>query len=235
MALLGKAVMINWSDVLMEHRPDYFEWHNHEHIAGRLEVPGFRRGRRHIAVDADRDIFNLYEVDDLDVLTGAEYRQRTGNPSELTRKVGKTIVNAIRALARVRFSAGLGQGGVVRTLRFDAATAGAEGLERFLVRQALPAVAACADIVGVHLCVADMDASTEVSVERRGRPTAVPAWAIIIEATSAEAAAQACARHLQDADMLRHGAAGPITPGVYALQISMSQADLQAPQSTPAP
>ena len=86
MPLAGKAVMINWSDVSPEDRPAYYEWHNREHMPGAMDLPGFQRGRRYIAVDADRDFFNCYEVDDLGVLTGTAYRTKVNNPSELTLK-----------------------------------------------------------------------------------------------------------------------------------------------------
>ncbi len=68
--LLGQGVMINWSDVAPEHRAAYYEWHSREHMVGRVAINGFQRGRRYIAVDAQRDFFNFYEVDDLAVLTG---------------------------------------------------------------------------------------------------------------------------------------------------------------------
>ncbi len=183
MSLAGKAVMINWSDVPLEHRAQYYEWHDREHIAGRVRIPGFRRGRRHIAVDADRDIFNLYEVDSLAVLTGDQYRAIADNPSEATRRAGKVIINAIRALAHVRYSSGLGLGGMVQTLRFDALEGGQSALSEYLVGKALPALTAKPDIVGVHLCIADRDAGTVVTSERKGRATAVPKWAAIVEGT----------------------------------------------------
>ncbi|MEO8753789.1 MAG: hypothetical protein ABI624_14045 [Casimicrobiaceae bacterium] len=226
MSLAGKAVMINWSDVPVEHRPQYYEWHDREHIAGRVRIPGFRRGRRHIAVDADRDIFNLYEVDTLAVLTGEQYRAVADNPTEATRRAGKVIVNAIRALAHVRYSSGLGIGGNVQTLRFDAAEGAQRALSEYLIARALPALSALPDIVGVHLCVADREASTVVTSERKGRPTAVPNWAVIVEGTSAAAVRGATQELLPDAALTQHGATGPVARGTYALQIVIASGDV---------
>ena len=84
--LLGQGVMINWSDVAPEHRAAYYEWHSREHMVGRVAIPGFQRGRRYIAVNAQRDFFNFYEVDDLAVLTGAEYLAKANAPSPLTQR-----------------------------------------------------------------------------------------------------------------------------------------------------
>jgi len=46
--LAGQAVMVNWSNVAVEHRPAYYRWHGCEHMVGRLAIPGYRR-RQEIA------------------------------------------------------------------------------------------------------------------------------------------------------------------------------------------
>ncbi|HTM79194.1 MAG TPA: hypothetical protein VL133_16390 [Devosia sp.] len=227
MALLGKAVMMNWSNVAPIHRPDYYSWHNREHIAGRLAIPGFRRGRRMRAIDADRDFFNLYEVDSLAVLTGPDYSAKAGNPSPETKRTGTMIKDAIRALAHVRYSDGMGQGGVMLTARFalddDAAAAP-------MIAELMPLFAGLPDIVGAHLCVADTAASTVITADRRGRPTTVPHWAIIIEATTREGLERARSDYLHPAATARFGFAAPPVFGFYGLQLLMSKADLDAPR-----
>jgi hypothetical protein len=220
MALLGKGALINWSNVAPENRAEYYEWHNHEHIPDRLEVPGFRRGRRMIAVDADRDFFNLYEVDDVGVLTGAAYSARSSNPSPTYKRVGKLITDAIRAIAHVRYSAGMGQGGLMLTLRFAVADEASAGEP--LGEQLMPKLSALPDIVGAHLLVADRAASGVVTADRQGRPTAVPDWAIILEATTREGLARARAEHLSEQQLGNLGCLGPFTFGLYALQIIAS-------------
>src|SRR5262245_1063770 len=117
--LAGKAVMINWSDVAPEHRPAYYEWHSREHMAGRVAIPGYRRGRRYIAARAERDFLVLYEVDDLAVVTGADYLAKANRPSPLTQRTTPFIKNSIRGLAQVQASFGIGTGGYALTLRFD--------------------------------------------------------------------------------------------------------------------
>jgi len=217
MALIGQAVMINWSNVPVEHRDEYYEWHDREHMAGRLTVPGFKRGRRHIALDANRDIFNLYEVEDLAVLTSGPYTALTQNPTEATRRVGKVIVDAIRALANVKFTTGVGVGGFVHTLRFDAIAGRGDTLTVSLAKTELPRLAMRPGVVAVHLCVADHAASTVVTTERKGRPTEVPNWSVIIEGTSMDAAS-AAGESLRDDMLAGLGASGPAARGTYVLQ-----------------
>jgi hypothetical protein len=226
MALLGKAVMINWSDVPPEHRAEYYAWHDREHMQGRLRVPGFHRGRRHLALAADRDIFNLYEVEDLAVLTSGAYAALTENPSEATRRVGTFIVNAFRALAHVRYTSGVGIGGFVHTLRFDSAPGAERTLGELLRGRALPAAVGRPGVVAAHWCVADQAASTVVTAERRGRPTAVPRWSIIVEGVCAEALRDAVSGALPDEALREAGAAGAIAHGSYVLQRSIARADV---------
>lgn len=225
MALRGKAVMINWSDVPVEHRADYYHWHDREHMRGRIEVPGMQRGRRHLAVDADRDIFNLYEADDLGVFTGGPYTALARSPTALTQRVGKLIVNAVRALAHVRYTAGEGVGAFVHTIRFDA-TPGREGSLGQHLLDRLPVLLQQPGVFTAHWCVADDAASNVVTPERKGRPTAVPRWSVIVEGTATEAVRQATAAVLTDAGLNEHGAAGPLVRGTYVLQRLLMRDDV---------
>lgn len=217
--LAGKAVMINWSDVAPEHRRAYYEWHSREHMAGRVALPGFIRGRRYIAAEASRDFLVCYEVADIGVLTSKAYLDKANAPSELTRRTTPFVKNSARALAAVRHTAGIGTGGFALTLRFDAEP-GAEARLEGYVAQALPRLAEIPEITGAHLCTADMAASTIVPVERQGRPTTVPRWIVMVEAVSAEDAAAACDSHL--AALASHGCAGAIQRDIYRLQIMVS-------------
>ena len=219
--LAGKAVMVNWSDVAPEHRHAYYEWHSREHMVGRVAIPGFIRGRRYAAVQASRDFLICYEVADVAVLTSQAYLDKANAPSELTRRTTPFVKNAARALAVVRHTAGIGTGGYAQTLRFDAKPGEEARLERHLVADALPPLAAIAEITGAHFCVADQEASSIVPVERQGRPTAVPRWIVIIEGVALDAVNTACDSHLRALE--QHGCAGPIVRDTYQLQIMVTR------------
>jgi len=219
--LLGKAVMINWSDVAPEHRQPYYEWHSREHMVGRTSIPGFCRGRRYIATQAERDFLIMYEVDDLGVLTSPAYMAKANAPSELTRRTTPYVKNAVRGMSSVVASFGIGTGGYVLTLRFDPATGAEERLARYLGEQALPQAASRPDISGAHLVVADQKASAVVPVERQGRPTAVPNWIILIEGVSTEAVNAVGEDLLSDRALAEHGCAGQVQRDRYSLQITV--------------
>src|SRR5258708_1103511 len=82
----GRGGRMKGSGVGAEDRAGYYEWHSREDMGGRVGIPGFCRGRRYIAVHAQRDFLVLYEVDDLSVLTGADYLAKANAPSPLTQR-----------------------------------------------------------------------------------------------------------------------------------------------------
>ena len=218
--LAGRAVMINWSDVAVEHRRAYYEWHSREHMVGRVDIPGFKRGRRYIAANASRDFLVCYEVENIDVLTSKAYLDKANAPSALTQRTTPFVRNSTRGLARVRQTLGIGTGGFALTLRFDPSRE--EAVERFFT-DALQRVAEIPEITGAHLCVADRDASTIVPVERQGRPTTVPNWIVILEGVSLEAVNGACDTHLGAEALKQSGCNEPIQRDTYSLQIMVTK------------
>lgn len=217
--LLGKGVMINWSDVAPEHRWAYYEWHSREHMVGRVGLSGFRRGRRYIAASARRDFLVMYEVSELAFLAGEEYLAKANAPSPLTQLTTPFVKNSIRGLATVRASFGIGTGGCALTLRFGPRADGAESLERYLLQDALPRLAAVPVITGAHLLIADKKVSGIVPKERQGRPTVVPDWIVLLEGVTFDALEAAGGAALSDRLLHDHGAADPVERDTYSLQI----------------
>jgi hypothetical protein len=224
--LAGKAVMINWSDVAPEHRPAYYEWHSREHMVGRVAIPGYQRGRRYLAAQAQRDFLVLYEVDDLSVVTGPDYLAKANQPSALTLRTTPFVRNSVRGLARVKASLGIGTGGCALTLRFDPLDGVEDGLGRYLIETALPAIAARPDIVGAHFFIADPAASSMVPVERQGRPTVIPNWIVLIEGVSLDAVSSACDARLDAPLLQEHGCASAIERDTYTLQLMVARPGL---------
>ena len=220
--LLGLGIMINWNNVAPEHRAAYDAWHCGEHMVGRLKIPGFLRGRRYIAIDAQRNFLTMYEVADLQVLTGADYLAKANSPSLLTLRTTPLVLDSVRGLASVRASHGTGTGGCALTLRFDPRPGSEAVLERYLVQQALPQIAARPDIVGAHLMVADQSASAMTPVERQGRPTVIPNWIVLIEGFTHAAVVNAGVASLDDASMVANGCAPTIVRDSYALQFTLA-------------
>jgi hypothetical protein len=187
MSLAGLGVVAIWHDIAPEARDDFYEWHNREHMPERVGIPGFRRGRRFIAIDGTPEYFNLYEADSAEVLGGLDYLNRLNAPTPWTARVIPHFRNVARSVCRVAFTNGVGSGGVMLTMRFGIDAVRHEGTVEALRRRILPPVVYRKGVTGVHLCLADAAVSGLVTAERKARgndPTAVPSWVLHIEGIS---------------------------------------------------
>jgi hypothetical protein len=120
--LMGQGALVNWGGVIAEHEDDYNMWHSREHMPERLAVPGFRRGRRGIAVDGTPEAlkyFMMYEATDADVFVSAPYLARLNDPTAWTRRILSAYIAPSRTICRVIASKGFGVGGWLATLQLS--------------------------------------------------------------------------------------------------------------------
>jgi len=223
--LAGKAFVAIWHDVSPEGKAEYYEWHNREHMPERVAIPGFIRGRRYIAEQGTPEYFNLYEVETVHVLTGQDYLTRLNNPTPWTLRTVPHIRNVSRSLCRVGASFGCGQGGIMMTGRLDALAGREDEFQRYLAREALPAVVDRPGVLGAHFGVADRSGSETVTEEKkaRGGITLVPGWVILLEGVSTHAVKAAAEPQLSISALRDHGGSDPIDAGVYRLESSRSK------------
>lgn len=211
--LAGEAVVAIWNGIAPEVRAQFYDWHNNEHMPERVGIPGFRRGRRYIAADADTapEYFTLYEADTMQVLQGSDYANRLNNPTPGTRATTAQFRDTSRALSRVVVSHGPGMGGVLLTVRFECDEQALLGV-RALVR----AAAHAPRVTGAHLCMGDAGASAVRTAETRDRTDiqAPPNVFALVEATDVPALADI----LQERGLSGTGARGPFVRGVYRLE-----------------
>ena len=151
MALLGNGAMVFWHDLAPGTDQDYCDWHAHEHIAERVGIPGFLRGRRCSALSGPPAYFIMYEVDDLAVLTSEAYLACLNDPSEWTNRTLGHFRNSNRTLCRRDLSFGLGVGRRIATLQFSPRVGQAEALHAWLANECLPDLAAASGLCGAHL------------------------------------------------------------------------------------
>ncbi len=219
--LAGEAFVAIWHDLAPEGLDVFYEWHHREHMPERLGIPGFRRGRRYLRIDgAGQDYFNLYEVDCFEVLVGQDYLNRLNAPTPWTKAAVQHFRNVTRGLCRVAASQGIGQGGVIATLRIVAAAERDEALKRHLLRDALPSVVERVGILGAHLGFTDDAGSRIETAEKkvRGNPTDVPPWVLMVEGVSLEAVKHAIETVIPDAILAKAGAETPALVGIYRLE-----------------
>jgi hypothetical protein len=180
------GVVAIWHDILPEAKQEYYEWHGREHLPERVGIPGFRRGRRYVALEGAPEFFTLYEADSAEVLDGLDYLNRLNAPTEWTRRIMPSFRNFARSICRVLVTSGTGSGGVMLTMRFDVAAAHRAGALEALTRRILQPLSHASGVTGVHLCLADETASRIDTEEKKTRPDVmhVPTWIALIEGIS---------------------------------------------------
>ena len=186
MSLAGLGAVCIWHDLQPHAKDDFYEWHNREHMPERVGTPGFRRGRRYIAVAGAPEYFNLYEADSAEVLGGQDYLNRLNAPTAWTRRVVPSFRNVSRSICRVAYTEGVGPGGFIVTQRFDVRENQRTTTIEALRQRVLPPLTDRKGITGVHLCLADESVSKVETAEKKARAdtTHVPTWIILIEGSA---------------------------------------------------
>jgi hypothetical protein len=231
MALLGKGALMIWHDPEAAAESDYNEWHSKEHMFERVGIPGFRRGQRGVAISGQPRYFNLYEVDDFDVLTSDAYLARLNDPTPWTRRIVPRIHNNSRTLCRVR--AGFGAGGlpVLWTMLLVTPEAAREAeLRAWLVDDALPRLPRRPGVLCAHLLEGDPSTSGTDTAEKRlrGGSNQFVDWVLLIGGYDDAALATLATDVLTGEILAARGAAASSVRGIYRLVHCVTEADLPA-------
>jgi hypothetical protein len=216
--LAGEAVVAIWNGIAPEARDQFYDWHINEHMPERVGIPGFRRGRRYIAIDpaTHPEFFTLYELDTMEVAKGSDYANRLNDPTPGTVASTSRFLDTFRTLSRVLLSEGPGAGGMILTIRLDFPDAALGGM-----RDVVSAARGMPRVAGVHLCQGDATASAVRTTETKGRTDIreAPSRFIMVEATDVEALAGI----LPDVVLAGAGAIGPIDRGIYRLEYTRTK------------
>jgi hypothetical protein len=223
MALLGRGFLAIWNDVAPGADAEVDRWYVGEHAAERLGVPGFLRGRRHVAIEGRPTYFTLYETTDAKVLQSPPYIARLNDPTPWTQKALALFRNTNRTACDVTWSQGRGTGGVMATLRLAAGSGSEARLRNWLGTTALPAALARPGIVAASLGEVDLTSTRVPTTERRlrDREDEVAAWVVLIDGIDAESVQTALRAHLSPALLESAGAVPGSTQGLYRLQYAL--------------
>ncbi|MDU0338600.1 hypothetical protein [Bosea rubneri] len=231
MSLAGEGAVAIWHDIAPEGRAEFYAWHGEEHMPERVGIPGFLRGRRYVAIEADLEFFNLYEAQTVEVLKGQDYTARVNAPTPWTLSAVKHFRAVARSICRVTHTAGPAQGGLIATLRYDVPDEAAESHKAALQHGLIPDLLARPGVAGVHLLNADAQASGVATAEQkaRGVANAVPRWVLLVEGWGDEADFAALAKAELAGDRLAAlGGEGPFNLGLYRHQITRTKTQWSA-------
>lgn len=95
-----------WADIDADYERTYQEWHNCEHMAERVAIPGFLEGRRYRACSGAPLFFMCYLTQAPEVLGSAPYLAALNRPTPWTREALTHFRNPVRTLYRRHASAG---------------------------------------------------------------------------------------------------------------------------------
>lgn len=179
MAVKQSSALALWIDLVPEMESAFNEWYRTEHLAERVHVPGFIRGRRFVTVaPASPKYFTLYETENPEVLRSERYVAMLNNPTVGSLTMLPQVRNGFRTAYVVAEQAGSADGEGIATIRFDGAPADAAR-----VRAALPALLAILGVRSAALCEAEPAATGIMTTERRigGASTPTTANLLLVE------------------------------------------------------
>ncbi len=81
-----QGLLAFWANIDADYQLEYLKWHNCEHMAERVTIPGFHVGHRYRALGDERDFFMVYETDTAEVMKSEPYLHSQNNPTPWTRE-----------------------------------------------------------------------------------------------------------------------------------------------------
>ena len=217
MALRGKGMLIVYNQVKPRHERDFNEWYNREHIDERVNLPGFQRARRYVAVRATPKYLALYECDTVNDLATPGYLALLANQTPWTQAVMARFTHFNRMTLRVQIDMAHGEGGALTTVRFVPRPAMRRQLIGWLKETAFPRAIARPGMVGAAVAENDIEiANAPLQSRSMDHPKADQAeWVVLLEGADPVATASAARTLFTPSALKRFGVTQPPVIGTY--------------------
>ena len=218
------GILALWNNCAEEGRIEYERWYMKEHLPERINVPGFRFGRRYTRLEGDREFFTFYETDSEDVLWSPAYMRRLSNPTEWTQNVMNYFRDTIRTVCCRETSVGYATGGHVTTFRFSGTrvlgASDIQNISRIILNTISKQDGFCRSQLWAS--TAKQTPSDTAETKIRGADEML-SWAVIIESTN-EGMARSIANDLGFGQRLRNvDRLSKYDVGVYCLTCIMTR------------
>jgi hypothetical protein len=176
-------MLIVYNEVKPPHERDFNEWYNREHIDERVNLPGFHRARRYVAVRASPKYLATYECDSVHDLARPGYLALLANQTPWTQAVMARFTHFHRLTLRVQIDKTHGEGGAITTVRFIPQPSMRRALVDWLTEVALPKAIARPGMVGAAVAENDLEiANAPVQSKSMDHPRADEVeWVILLE------------------------------------------------------
>ena len=215
-----------WWDMAPPMRPEFQDWHSHEHYPERMAIPGFLRGTRWGSATGGEGIFQIYELQGRETLTSAAYLARLNAPSPWSTRMMPHHRNMVRSQCDVLESFGSGVAGNALTVRLSPAPGQGDEL-RASLKALCRELAMRPGLSGAHLLrheTPDIGQTTEQKI--RGSSDQVADWVLLACGYDGAALDQLAATDLSAGALVRRGAAAGAVHGQYCLLHSATPADV---------
>lgn len=212
------AALFTFCDIPAEDELEFNEWYNREHMRDRvLALPGFKRGRRFMALDASPKYLAFYEANDASVFRSKAYVDLISQPDPSSRHFILRFRNPIRTIARMSATLGEGEGSVILVQLLAPRDGAADALRRVLIDDMMPRVHAERGIIAVRLIERDPEVLAVSGTRHVRQGDRTLDWAVIIEAGDTPELSRVAQTYLDPATIERHGGQATSAPMLLRL------------------
>ena len=102
----SKGLLAIWADIDADYHLEFEKWHNCEHMADRVTIPGFLVGYRYQGIGASPYSLMAYETADSSVLESEPYLRSKNNPTPWSREAFSHYRNTERMVYNLVASIG---------------------------------------------------------------------------------------------------------------------------------
>jgi hypothetical protein len=230
MPLLGEGALAMWWDMSAAARPEFEDWHSHEHFAERLALPGFLRATRWTLADGGEGIFQLYEIERHEVVASATYLKSLNTPSPWSTAMMPHHRHMVRSQCHRLESHGSAVARHAAVFRLSPA-AGRDAALRSALKPLVESLPGRPGISGAHLLRHEAPAIATTTEQRIRGGDRTADWVLIVvgyDAAPLRALAQADGA-LGPSALATAGASANEFTGLYVLSLSALPGDLPHP------
>jgi hypothetical protein len=219
MPLYGKGMLIVFTEVKAGDERDLNEWYNREHIDERINLPGFHRARRYVAVRGTPKYLATYECDSVGDLATPGYLHLLANQTAWSQAVMARFTHFHRLTLRVQVDLTHGVGGAVAAVRFVPDPRARKALAAWLQEITLPKAIARPGMLGAAAAENDLEvANAPLRNKSMDHPRADEAeWVVLLEGADAGAVGAAARSLFKLSTLKNFGVSAAPTIGTYRL------------------
>jgi hypothetical protein len=196
-SLMGSGVLMLWLDVSPELDRETDGWYIDEHLPERIDIGGYLRARRYVAIKGAPAYLTLFEAQTPEALASDGYLRLVRRINEQSQRIRAGFSNVVRNTFEVRQSRGRGIGAIIANLRLTPNSVVHSKTAIAALDAQVPQLLSQHGVVGVHWLQSAPDVRKRMDAVRAvGQSDASTDYVLLIEATRAA-----------DVESIRRGAA----------------------------